>query len=206
VTEHLHPVPNVEQGGALFFLIMIQLVQTDPEQAVRALTEKLESLSLKSLAGKNIFTACSLIRAVMDRLKTVNKVPHHVEATILDILQTSSLEDFNSVLKTLQDNRFLGLSIQQKIMEQILVLAKLLYTRLLAKGVWKGVIGKAGKSLFMGKDGEKADSEQPDETKEIARRLQEKDCWNCQKKGHLSRDCHSPQQGKRHDCGQGGRG
>ncbi len=142
----------------------------------------------------------------MDSFKTVNKLPHNVDATILDILQTSSVEDFNSVFKTRQDNQLLGLSVKHKPVEQILVLAKLLYTRLLAKGVWKGVIGKAGKSLFMGKDGEKANSEQPDETKEIARCLQEKDCWDCQKKGHLSRDCHSPQQGKRHDCGQGGRG
>ncbi len=48
----------------------------------------------------------------MDRLKTVNKVPHDVEATILDVLQTTSVKDFNSVFKTLQDNRFLGLGVQ----------------------------------------------------------------------------------------------
>jgi hypothetical protein len=205
VMERLRPVPDVEQGGALFYFIMIQLIQTDAEQAVRTLTEKLEKLSLKSLAGENIFTACSLIRGVMDRLKTVNKVPHDVEATILDILQTSSVDDFNSVFKTLQDNRFLGLSVQQKTVEQILVLAELLYTRLLTKGVWKGV-GSAGKSSFMAKEGEEADSDQPDETDEIARRLREKVCWNCGKKGHLSRDCRSPRQGERHGRGRGGRG
>jgi hypothetical protein len=37
--ERLRPVPNVKQGGALFYFIMIQLIQPDAEQAVRTLME-----------------------------------------------------------------------------------------------------------------------------------------------------------------------
>jgi hypothetical protein len=90
----------------------------------------------------------------MDSFKTVNKLPHNVEATILDILQTSSVGDFNSVFKTRQDNQLLGLSVQQNPVEQILVLAELLHTRLLTKGAWKGV-GKTGKSLVHGQGWQK---------------------------------------------------
>jgi hypothetical protein len=90
----------------------------------------------KKQTEENIFTTCTLIPGVMDRLKPVNKVPYNVEGTILNVLQSISVKDFNSVFKRLQDNQFLGLSVQQKIMEKILVL--LPYTRLLTKGVWKG--------------------------------------------------------------------
>jgi hypothetical protein len=54
---------------------MIKLIQTNTEQAVQVLTEKLEKLSLKSLAGENVFTACSLIRGVLKYLEIVGKVP-----------------------------------------------------------------------------------------------------------------------------------
>jgi hypothetical protein len=65
VLERLRPIPDVEQGGPLFYYMMIQLIQTDAEQAVRTLIDKLEHLSLKTLSGENIFTACSLIRGVL---------------------------------------------------------------------------------------------------------------------------------------------
>jgi hypothetical protein len=56
-----HPVPDEEQEGR-----SLALFYHDSEQVVRTLMEKLERLSLKTLAGENIFTACSLIRGVMD--------------------------------------------------------------------------------------------------------------------------------------------
>jgi hypothetical protein len=59
--ERLRKIPDKEEGGALFYFIMIKLIQTDMEQVVQFLTEKLEKLSLKSLAGENVFTACRLI-------------------------------------------------------------------------------------------------------------------------------------------------
>jgi uncharacterized Fe-S center protein len=62
--------------------------------------------------------------------------------------------------------------------EHILVLAKLLYTRLLRKGIWSG-IGRTGKFTSMAIASAKGESKQHDETKEIEQRLREKDCWDC---------------------------
>jgi hypothetical protein len=83
---------------------------------------------MKKLTGEN-----SLICGVIERLKkVVNKVPHDVESTVLEIMQTTSVDDFNSVLKTLEANLFLGLrSDKQKFVEEMLILAEVLYTRLL---------------------------------------------------------------------------
>ncbi len=59
--ERLRYSPDEEQGGALFYYIMIQLIQTDTEQAVCVLTDKLERLTVKKLTAENIFTAVILI-------------------------------------------------------------------------------------------------------------------------------------------------
>jgi hypothetical protein len=64
----------------------------------------------------------------------MNKVPHNVEMTIFDVLQTSSVDDFNSVFRTLADTLFLGIFINKNI-----VLAEQQYMKLLTKGVWTGV-------------------------------------------------------------------
>jgi hypothetical protein len=42
IKECLHQIPDLAQGGALFYFVHIQLIQTDAEQAVTILTEKLE--------------------------------------------------------------------------------------------------------------------------------------------------------------------
>jgi hypothetical protein len=66
---------------------------------------------VEKLTRENIFLALSFIRKVIKGFKVVNKMHHNVELTILvEIMQRTSMEDFNSVLfKTLEDNHFLGL-------------------------------------------------------------------------------------------------
>jgi hypothetical protein len=49
----------------------------------------------------------------MDHLKTMNKVPHEIETKILFVLQTSSVDAFNSVFKMLADTRFLSFSVNK---------------------------------------------------------------------------------------------
>jgi hypothetical protein len=200
VLERLRPIPDVEQGGPLFYYMMIQLIQTDAEQAVRTLIDKLEHLSLKTLSGENIFTACSLIRGVLDRLKAVKQVPHDVQSTILEILQTSSVDDFNGVFKTLSDSKFLGISIA-KMTDEILILAERLYTKLLSKNVWTGV-GRVGKSTFL------ADGSPDTDVADLAKQMAEQTCWNCNQKGHMANACPQPKKGRNNRDGnrKGGTG
>jgi hypothetical protein len=55
---------------------------------------------VKKLNGENIFTTVSLNHRVIEGLKVVDKVPHDVELTVLEIMQTTSVDDFNSMFKT----------------------------------------------------------------------------------------------------------
>jgi hypothetical protein len=206
VMERLRRIPDEEKGGALFYFIMIKLIQTDTEQAVRVLTEKLEKLSLKSLAGENVFTACSLIRGVIERLEIVGKVPHDVDTTVMRILQTSSVEKFNSTFSMLEQSRFLGVMIATTV-EEMLILAEKLYTSIIADEGWTG-FGRVGKSTFtiqddrtltigtstfvIGNDGEVE--------KALPPRADGPVCWKCGKGGHLAWQCPNNQ------GGGGGRG
>jgi hypothetical protein len=209
VMERLRRIPDEEKGGALFYYIMIKLIQTDTEQAVRVLTEKLEKLSLKTLAGENVFTACSLIRGVIERLEIVGKVPHDVDTTVMRILQTSSVDKFNSTFSTLEQSRFLGVMVATTV-EQMLILAEKLYTSIISDEGWTG-FGRVGKSTFtmsddrtvtignstfvIGDDGEIK--------KALPPRADGPVCWKCGKAGHLAWQCPNKQGG---GGGGGGRG
>jgi hypothetical protein len=213
VMERLRRIPDEEKGGALFYFVMIKLIQTDTEQAVRVLTEKLEKLSLKSLAGENVFTACSLIRGVLERLEIVGKVPHDVDTTVMRILQTSSVDKFNSTFSTLEQSRFLGVMIATTV-EQMLILAEKLYTSILSDEGWTG-FGRVGKSTFtmrddrtvtigtstfvIGDDGEIKKALPPAADGPV--------CWKCGKPGHLAWQCPHKQGGTPNaDRGNGNRG
>jgi hypothetical protein len=180
---------------------MIKLIQTDTEQAVRVLTEKLERLSLKTLAGENVFTACSLIRGVIKRLEIVGKVPHDVSTIIMRILQTSSVDKFNSTFSTLEQSRFLGVLITTTV-EQMLILPEKLYTSIISDEGWTGFgcVGKStftmsdertltiGKNIFViGDDGE-VKTDLPGNSDGSV-------CWQCGKTGHQSWQC--PNKGPR---------
>jgi hypothetical protein len=80
--------PNSRLGTrrSVILLCPYPAYQTSVEQAVILLMEKLEKFLLKTLSGETIFTASSLFLGVMDRLRTINKVPHDVETRIPNAL------------------------------------------------------------------------------------------------------------------------
>jgi hypothetical protein len=150
VLEHMRILPNVEKGGALYYFHMIKLIQTDVERAARGLIDRLETFTLRTLSGKNIFVACSLIKGVLNKLESIGRVPPDIDLTILKILQTSSLDAFNSFFQTIVHYNDSGLGVKKTVGE-ILTLAETQYKRHLEPGnihPWKGT-GRVGKSTFI---------------------------------------------------------
>lgn len=202
VLERTRTFPDVEQGGALFYHVMIRLIQSDVERAARGLIVRLEKMTLRSLSGENIFVACSLIRGVYDKLLSIGKVPDDIDNTILRIMQTSSVDEFNDVFKTLSHNNLLDLGIK-KTPSEILDLAEKIYKIHLepeSPSPWKGA-GRVGKSTFV------TETEMAANTlRSLAATQTDTDgveCWQCGAKGHLSRDCPNPASGRGGGRGRG---
>ena len=68
IPEKLKEIPSDKHGGALYYFLMIELIQVDTDNAIRSLTTKLSNLDIAALEGENVMRACSLIRGVHDRL------------------------------------------------------------------------------------------------------------------------------------------
>jgi hypothetical protein len=150
VLERIRTVTEVERGGALYYFHMIQLIQTDVERAARGLIDRLESFKLKSLSGENIFVACSLIKGVVNKLQSIGRVPPDIDLTVLKIMQTSSLDEFNSFFIAIMHFNDANLGVR-KTVDEILELAETMYKRHLEPGnphPWKGT-GRVGKSTFI---------------------------------------------------------
>jgi hypothetical protein len=123
VLEHMHTFPDVKKDEALYYYQMIKLIQMDLERVARGLIDQLETFTLKSLSGENIFVACSLIKGVLSKLKSIGRVPPDIDLTILKIKQTSLLEVFNLFFQTIVYYNNAGLGVR-KTVDKILILAE----------------------------------------------------------------------------------
>jgi len=62
VMEYLINVPSIEKGGPLFFKVMMTIITSNTEEAIRTLTQKVSTFNITSIQGKNITTAVSQLR------------------------------------------------------------------------------------------------------------------------------------------------
>ena len=101
------------------------------------------------------------MRGALDRLKVVNKTPVDVIDKVLDIFQTSSVKDFNTVFKTLKLNIRLKISTGYTL-EYIFQTAEAFYREMQETHKWIGLGNDS--SIFV-------------------------TCWSCGEDGHIDRNC-----------------
>jgi hypothetical protein len=181
VTEKLLDVPANEQGGPLFFLLMIKQITSTTEDATRAMILKLTNMTLRDIPGENVDTAISQIRTALTRLRTVNQVPHDIRKKLIEIFQRTSVENFKKVFETMENNRRIGIGNDNLYEEErILELAEATFHELTEQNQWTGA----------------------------GRRSSYVVCWNCGQDGHIRAQCPSPArpQGEQVEGGRGGRG
>ena len=104
VSKKLTKYPISRTGGPLYLWHILNLIISTSEAASKALLNRLENIKNHTIDGENILQVISLLRGALDRLKVVNKTPVDVVDKVLDIFQTSSVKDFNTVFKTLKLN------------------------------------------------------------------------------------------------------
>jgi len=136
----------VERGGPLMLYIILRRIQDTSESAIEFLKKKVEKLQIKTLKGEDVDLAVSLIKSTYTALQSASTpdrsyVPDDFPKTVLRVLQTTSVPDFNQAFFReemdalhLADKRG-GLPIWPSVSE-ILNLATNAYARHLAADTW----------------------------------------------------------------------
>lgn len=181
VMESLTQIPQSEQGGPLFYFIMINLITSSTAEAARTLINRIRTLQIRDIPGENVFTAVSQVRGALRQLTIVNAVPVDIQFILIDIFNKTSSISFNETFNILNGQIRIQRLRDPNILEQyspesILRLAESNYRELIEKGEWNAPT-KAGSSFVT--------------------------CWNCGEEGHVRNECPHPQ---KDNSGRGGRG
>ena len=185
VIETYRSYPVDQQGGPLFFVLMMNQLLSNTESAALHLQKRLKDLSLATIPGENVSKAVSLARGAIDRLQSISKVPDDVVMILLRIFQTSSVDEFNNVFKLLETQRALPGVLNNAALGLVAIqpadvfrVAEQQYRVLQEAGDWTGVSTKANSSVFT------ASGSSGSASTGIV-------CWNCGGSHHL-RDCKKP--------------
>jgi len=97
-------VPALERGGPLFSKVMMDVINSNTEEAIRTLTLKLSIFKITSIQGENISKAVSQLWGMYRHLVISEKVPHDISDRLINVFRITSVDKFNSTFKTMKDN------------------------------------------------------------------------------------------------------
>ena len=100
-------IPLKLVAAPLYFILLMNQLLSQTEEAVLALQVCLKKLNLKNIPGENVDKAIRLARAAILRLETFNKTPEDLVRNLLKSFQTTSVASFNEVFRHMEKQRFL---------------------------------------------------------------------------------------------------
>ena len=172
----LYPIET--RGGPLYFILLMNQLLSQTEEAVLALQVRLKKLNLKNIPGENVDKAISLARAAILRLETFNKAPEDLVRNLLKSFQTTSVTSFNEVFRHMEKQRFLdqalGAGKDKLTATGIFNVAAAQYRLLWEEGEWTG-IRTQGEAIF---------TTRTNATRGV--------CWNCGGSDHQLPECKLP--------------
>ena len=185
--EKYEAYPERQKGGPLLFIIMMEELVTNSEQATTYLKKMVTTLKIRDFQGENVSRVASLIRGVHKHLKFIGKVPEDFPSVLIKIFQTSSVPTFNRTFEHMEERVRYEKSVDRKAeypeIEAILKQAELRYKELLQSDEWSGLNAKSKGSVFKGE----ATPKKPHKLI----------CWNCGKEGHITTRCPEPKNAER---------
>jgi hypothetical protein len=95
VSETYDKYPCSEHGGPLFFILMLNQLLVDTEEAAASLQKCVKDFKISNIEGKKVRKVVSLLRGAVTRLTYIKKVPKDFPKILLQVMQTSSVDSFN---------------------------------------------------------------------------------------------------------------
>jgi hypothetical protein len=151
--------------------MMMNHLLSDTEEAAISLNNRVKKFGIKTVEGENIFRVVSLLRGAVKRLQHINKMPEDIVRTLLNVMQTSSVESFNQQFNHLQKQRKQNSVLRQTgaaaslCWEDIFMLAESEYRDYVNDNLSSGVHTKGTDSVFHNSTGMPAKGGP--------------ECWNC---------------------------
>ena len=91
VNKHCMHYPRELRGGPLCFILLMNQLLSQTEEAVLTLQARLKKLNLKNIPGENIDKVISLAREAIIRFETFDKTPEDLVRSLLKRFQTTSV-------------------------------------------------------------------------------------------------------------------
>jgi hypothetical protein len=97
VKERVYTIPVIERGGPLFFHVMVHKIISMSDDTIRTLIDRITNMNIKESQGKDILKiVTSMYHHTLKRLWNVHEVPHDMLLKLLEGLQTTSVDEFNT--------------------------------------------------------------------------------------------------------------
>jgi hypothetical protein len=153
--------PAVQQGGPLFFKIMLDMLQDNSEDSAEFIISQVKNLKISEEKDEDVETVITKIRTAEQRLKNLKTrsgraaLPEEFPDYVLKVFQTSSSLEFNDLFKTLGVQQQIT-ALQSKTTgktrlstDEIISWAESRYRSLKTKEEWSGASPKTHASIFV---------------------------------------------------------
>ena len=185
LTPQYRRYPSSQHGGPLVFYLLMKEFVINTCEAATHLVQTLEKYSLANIKGENVTELTKIVRATVNRLKNMKDpdtnafyLPKSLPKTLLEILQTSSVEAFNKIFQFKQETAEANSDPDQDTnygrVDSLLTKAEGQYKKLLLQGEWLGTNTTGDESAFIS-------GQQPNLK-----------CFNCGKPDHTANNCPLP--------------
>ena len=205
--ESYEDYPPAQRGGPLMLFLILKKIQDNSESAIEALKTRVTKLKIRDIQGENVDTAVSLIKSTYTTLESAstaerNYIPDDFPQTVLKVMQTSSVKEFNEAFATVESRArhaadMDGVPPIWPEVHRTLNLATNTYGRLQAEDNWNAS-NKQKKNAYNATPGGDGPPSRSNHGHQPRRRGRKRDrdgnikCWNCNKHGHTVPTCPEP--------------
>ena len=99
----------MEQGGPLFFKIMMDHLVHQTEQLASHIINSIVKYKIQDVQGENITVVVRCLRANVTNLYNVKRLPTDIDLTLLKVFQETSVPNFNNLINKLYIDRYAAL-------------------------------------------------------------------------------------------------